>query len=136
MPRVGNSEPSAAATDISVRCLRTSGAEVVPGRREDRGAGSLSALSHRVHLGSDLLHSQPADWIPDSKTGDRRAALRRVCLGDDELRGGAALSHPSLAAQNRSGINHYRADLAHGPSRITHCVGGEPVGAEVELPNP
>src|SRR6266853_115187 len=73
MRRLGNSKPSCAASDLSVRRLRASGAEIVPGRREDRGAGSLPTLSHRVYLGSDLLRGQPADCIPDGKAGDRWA---------------------------------------------------------------
>src|SRR6266853_4955231 len=130
MRRLGNSKPSCAASDLSVRRLRASGAEIVPGRREDRGAGSLPTLSHRVYLGSDLLRGQPADCIPDGKAGDRRAAIRRVCLGDNELRGGTALGHPSLASENRSGFDHYRADLAHSPRRVADRAGGVEMGAE------
>lgn len=100
MRRLGNSEPSAAAADISVRSLRAAGTQVVPGRRENCGAGSPPALSHRVYLGSDLLCGQPADFIPNAEAGDRRIVIRGVCLADDELRCCAALGHPSLASQN------------------------------------
>src|ERR1051325_3608759 len=129
---VGHSEPSAAAEDLSVRCVRASGSKVVPGRRGDCGARSLPALSYRVYLGRHLLHRQPADWISYSKAGDRRAALRRVCLGYDELRGGAAFGHPSLAAKNRYGVNHYGTDLAYSPCGIADRAGGKPLGAKVD----
>jgi len=67
-----------------------------------------------------------------SKAGDRRAALRRVCLGYDELRGGAAFGHPSLAAKNRYGVNHYGTDLAYSPCGIADRAGGKPLGAKVD----
>jgi len=133
MYRVGDSEPSTAAADISVGCVRTAGAKGVPGRREDRGTRTLSALSYRVHLGVDLLRGQPPGWISDSKAGDRRIALWRVCLGDDELRRGTAFGHPSLAAQNRSRVDYYWADLAYSLGGTADCAGGEPLGSEVEF---
>ena len=96
---MGNPKPFAAVQNLSVRRLRIAGAQVLPGRCEDRGAGPFPALSHRVYLGGDLLCGQPANFIPDAEAGDRGPALWRVRLGDDELRSGAAFGHPSLAAQ-------------------------------------
>ena len=126
--------PFAPQPCIAVGCFRAARTQVVPRRREDCGVGSLPALSHRVYLGGDLLCGQSADFIPNAKAGDRRIVIRRVCLGDDELRRGAAFGHPSVASQNRSGFDHYRADLAHSPRRIADCVGGEPLGAKIKLP--
>ena len=126
---MGDSEPPAAAADFSVRCVRTPWTDVVPGRGEDRGSGTLPAFSDRVHLGSDLLLGQSTGHVPDSTAGDSRIALWRVCVGDDELRGGATFCHPSLAAEDGPSFHHYRADFAHDPGRIADCNGGEPLGA-------
>src|SRR5262249_4120179 len=130
---MGDSEPSAADEDFPVGCFRAAGAEVVPGRREDCGTGAFPALFHCVLLGSRLLRSQPPGWISDGKAGDCRIAIRRVCVGDDELRGGAALGDSSLAPKDGSGLDHYWADPAYGPGRAADCAGGEPVGAKVEI---
>ena len=62
--------------------------------------GLFPALSHRIHLGGGLLRGQPADFISDAVASDRGIAVWRVCLGNDELRRGAAFGHPSLASQN------------------------------------
>ena len=126
---MGDSKPFAADENISIGCFWAAGAQVVSGRREDRGAGTLPALSHRVYLGGDLLCGQPADFVSNGKAGDCRIVLWRVCLGDDELRGNTALGHPSLAAQNRSGFNHYGTDLAYGPGRAADHAGCEPLGS-------
>lgn len=127
---MGDSKSFAAAADISVRSFRGSGAKVISGRHEDRGAGALSALSHRVYLGGDLLCGQPADCISERKAGDRRITVWRVCLGDDELRCCAALGHPSLAATVRSSLNHYRAYRAYSTGGIADCIGGVEMGPE------
>ncbi len=76
------------------------GPKAFQGGANDGGAGTLPAFSYRIHLGRDLLRGQPADCILDGKAGDRRIALWRVCLVDDELCSDSALGHTSLAAEN------------------------------------
>src|ERR1043166_8218531 len=52
---------------------------------------SFPALSNRVYLGGILLRREPANCVSGCAAGDRRVVVRRARLGDDELRGGAAL---------------------------------------------
>ena len=76
------------------------------GPKSFQGGAKTAALGlflhflHRIHLGCGLLRGQPADCVSNGKAGDRGIALWRICLGDDELRRGAAFGHPSLASQD------------------------------------
>src|SRR6185437_3569824 len=97
--RMGHSEPCTTEPDISVRGFRAAGGEVVSGRRQVGSAGLVPALSHCVYMGGDLLRGQPADCVSDRAAGYRRPDLRGVCLGDDELRGGSAFGHSSVATE-------------------------------------
>src|SRR6266853_403608 len=128
MYSVRHSKSLTADADISVGCGGVTGAEVISGRNFYSSTRAFSALLYCVQLGGNLLRRESKNIVHDGEPSHCWAAVRRIGVAGDELRGASAVGAASWA-EIRQSIDHHRADWSSVSGGAADSVGDAEMGA-------
>src|SRR5258708_26833126 len=105
-------EGSSTASCLAGRCQRSVGTNCLPGRLDERHAGTSDPFPDFLHGCSDLFLGKPPASSSARTLSDFRSALRSCCFSFHESRGCAAFRH----AQETCPSWTYRRALDHSRS--------------------